>query len=79
VQTNPIDHFLNPFPHGHNLAHDSLSMEGVGQGPPLSLNNPSSTNVYMKGNIDIMTRTCDYRMPTTYENGKEAENSSLPL
>jgi hypothetical protein len=37
-------------------------------------------NVYMmKGSIDIMTRTRDYRMPNTPEKGKEAENPSLPL
>jgi hypothetical protein len=70
----------NPFPHGKNLSQASSSVEGVGQGPPPSLSKPSSMNVYMmKGNIDIMTRTCDYEMPNTPEKGKEAENPSLPL
>jgi hypothetical protein len=55
-------------------------MEGAGQGPPPSVSNPSSINVYMmKGIIDIMTRTWDYSMPSTTEKSKEAENPPLPL
>jgi hypothetical protein len=55
-------------------------MEGGSQGPPPSLSNPSSTNVYMmKGSVDITTRTHEYRMKNTSEKGKEAENPPLPL
>jgi hypothetical protein len=69
-----------PFPHGKKLTEASSSMEGGSQGtPPYSIN-PSFVNVYMmKGSVDITTRTRDYGMPNTYENGKEAENPSLPV
>jgi hypothetical protein len=71
---------MNPFPHGKNLTQASLSVEGGSQGPPPSLSNPSSMNVYMlKGSVDIETRTRDYGMPNTFEKGKEAENPPLPL
>jgi hypothetical protein len=32
-----------------------------------------------KGNVNIATRTCNYRMENTYEKGKEDEKSPLPL
>jgi hypothetical protein len=70
----------NTFPHGKNLTQASSSAEGGSQGPPPSMSNPSSANVYMmKGSIDIMTRTCDYGMPNTSEKGKEEENPYFPL
>jgi hypothetical protein len=55
-------------------------MEGGSQGPPPYLINPSSMNVYMvKSNVDIETRTREYKIPNTYEKGKEDENPPLPL
>jgi hypothetical protein len=33
----------------------------------------------LKGSVDIMNNTHDYRMPNTSKKGKEAENPSLPL
>jgi hypothetical protein len=71
---------MNPFPHGKTLTQASLSVEGGIQGPPPSLNNPSSTNVYMmKGDFYITTRAHDYGKPGTSEKGKEAKNPPLPL
>jgi hypothetical protein len=79
AQQQPIV-LTNPFPHGKILTQASSSMEGGSQGPPPSVSNPSSVNVYMmKGSVDITTRTCDYGMPNTFEKGKEVENPSLPL
>jgi hypothetical protein len=69
-----------PFPHGKNLTQASSSAKGGSQGPPSSLSNHLSANVYMmKGSIEIETRTHNYGMPNTSEKGKEAENPSLPL
>jgi hypothetical protein len=70
----------NPFPHGENLSQASSSTEGGSQGPPLSSSKLASANVYMmKGSVDIMTRTHEYKMPNTSEKGKEAKNPHLPL
>jgi hypothetical protein len=46
AQQQPVM-LTNPFPHGKNLTQSSSSVEGASQGPPPSLINPSSTNVYM--------------------------------
>ena len=71
---------MNPFSHGKNLTQASSSAEGGSQVPPPSSSNPLSVNVYMmKGSVDITTRTRNYRVPNTYEKGKEVENPSLPL
>jgi hypothetical protein len=71
---------MNPFPHKQNLTQASSSAEGGCQGPPPSLSNPSSTNVYMmKGDAYITTRAHDYRNLGTSEKGKEAENPPLPI
>jgi hypothetical protein len=70
----------NPFQHGKNLTQASVSAEGGSQGPPPSLSNPSSMNVYMmKGDAYISTRAHDYRMPSSSEKSKEAEIPPLPL
>jgi hypothetical protein len=70
----------NPFQHGKNLIQASISTKGGSQGPSLSLNNPTSVNVYMmKGDAFISTRAHDYSKPSTSEKGKEAELPSLPL
>jgi hypothetical protein len=70
----------NPFQHGKNLNQASTSTEGGIQGPSLSSNNPTSTDVYMmKGDAFISTRAHDYSKPRTSEKGKEAELPSLPL
>jgi hypothetical protein len=69
----------NPFPHGKNLTQASENTNGGSQGPPSS-SNPSTLNVYMlKGEAHIATRAHDYRVPSTVEKGKEAENPSVPL
>jgi hypothetical protein len=71
---------MNPFQHGLNLTEASLSTDGGSQGPPLSLSNSSSANMYMmKGDAYISTRAHDYGMPNTSEKSKEAENPPLPL
>jgi hypothetical protein len=70
----------SPFQHGQNLTQASTSEKGGSQGPSLSSNNPTSTNVYMmKGDAFISTRVHDYSKPSTYEKGKEVELQSLPL
>jgi hypothetical protein len=70
----------NPFQHGKNLTQASTSMEGGSQGPSLSSNNPTSTNVYMmKGDAFILTREHDCSKPSTSEKGKEFDIPSLPL
>jgi hypothetical protein len=70
----------NPFSHGKNLTQASANTDGGSQGPPSSSSNPSTSNVYMlKGDAYIATRTHDYRMPSTYEKGKEVENPFVPL
>jgi hypothetical protein len=49
-------------------------------GLSLSLNNPTSVNVYMiKGDAFISTREHDYSKTRTSEKGKETEIPSLPL
>ena len=79
TQQQPVV-LTNPFQHGKNLTQASASTEGGSQGPSLSSNNPTSTNVYMvKGDAFISTRAHDYSKPSTYEKGKEVEFPSLPL
>jgi hypothetical protein len=79
TQQQPIV-LTNPFQHGKNLTQASASTEGGSQGPSLSSNNPTSTNVYMmKGDSFISTRAHDYSKPRTFEKGKEVELPSLPL
>jgi hypothetical protein len=71
---------MNPFPHGKNLTQASANVDGGSQGPPSSSSNPLPSNVYMlKDDAHIATRTHDYGMPNTSENGKEVENPSVPL
>ena len=70
----------SPFTHGQNLTQASLSTKGGSQGPPPPVNNPVSMNVYMmKGDAYISTRAHYYNKLGTYEKGKEAKISSLPL
>jgi hypothetical protein len=70
----------NPFQHGKNLTQASTRMEGCSQGPPSSVSNPSSVNVYMmKGDAYILTRTHDYSKTSTSEKGIEDKIPSLPL
>jgi hypothetical protein len=70
----------NPFPHGKILTQAFANADGGSQGPPLSSSNPLTSNVYMlKGEAHIATRAHDYRMPSTVEKGKEAENLFVPL
>jgi hypothetical protein len=79
AQQQPVV-LTNPFPHGKNLTQASSSVEGGSHGPPPSLSNPSSKNVYMmKGDSFVTTRAHDYIKSSTYEKGKEAEIPSLPL
>jgi hypothetical protein len=70
----------NPFHHGKNLTQASTSVEGGSQETFPPPNNSSSVNVYMvRGYAFIMTRAHDYSKPSTFEKGKEAELTSLPL
>jgi hypothetical protein len=70
----------NPFQDGKNLTQASASTEGGSQENYLSLNNPSSTNVYMvRGDSFISTRAHDCSKPSASEKGKEADLPSLPL
>jgi hypothetical protein len=79
AQQQPVV-LMNPFPHGKNLTQASANADGGSQGPPSSSSNPSTSNVYMlKGEAHIATRAHDYRMPSTAEKGKEAENPYVPL
>jgi hypothetical protein len=74
------DVLTNPFQHEKNLTQASAGTEVGIQEPSPSLNNPSSTNVYMvKSDAFISTRAHDYSKPSTYEKGKEVELPSLPL
>jgi hypothetical protein len=69
----------NPFQHGKNLTRAFTSTKGGSQGPPSSLSNPSSVNVYMmKVDAYILTRAHDYGKPRTCEKGKEPKIPSLP-